>query len=182
PRAYLLRVEGTATIMGEENVVLDSPNGITLQCGQSVLRLTPEAIELSAPRISLHGEGAIVRLQDRNAQVYAESEARVVAETVLLRSDGAAVALGSEARVDGSRILLNSPASATDRIEVETEPPTRIELRDDRGNAVAYQRYRILRDDGSELTGMLDRNGTAEVMLDASAHIEFPGLSDVDPA
>lgn len=182
PRSYLLRVEGTTTLIGERDTTLLSEKSLTLQCGNSVIRLLPDRIELSSPEVIAVGEGATTRLTGGEIQMFAEGAAQLVSDTAVIKSSGAGIALGTEVKVDGSKILLNSPAQASDELKTETEPPTVIELKDETGEPMAYQRYTIVLGDGSEIAGMLGSDGTATLMLEENAQIKFPQLPDVDPA
>ena len=89
--------------------------------------------------------------------------------------------LSGTGSIDGSRVLLKSPGSASDDIQPTPSEPTTIELVDDTGTPIANHPYRILLDGGGGLSGMLDENGRAEIDLDGSARIVFPGLADVGP-
>jgi type VI secretion system secreted protein VgrG len=182
PRSYVLRAEGRAEVSSSQRTEIDSDGEVLLRCGRSSIRLTPTRIEIDAPDVSIRGRGARVRLCDNDVRVRADQNFRVVARCLVLRSEGAAVALGQQCRIDGSDILLNSPEQATDPAPTETSTPTTIELVDDRGNALSYQRFRVALGDGSEVAGVTDGEGRAEIDLEGAGDIYFPDLSDVGPA
>jgi uncharacterized protein (DUF2345 family) len=79
-------------------------------------------------------------------------------------------------KIDGKKILMNSPEQAEDPPMKEPEPPTKIELTDEEGNALAYQRFLVTMDDGSEVSGMTDKDGKAEVDLASGGNVAFPDL------
>ena len=56
---------------------------------------------------------------------------------------------------------------------------TAIVLKDQDGTALAHQRYLIVLNDGSEHSGMTDKDGKVELELPSDGKIYFPELSDV---
>lgn len=62
-----------------------------------------------------------------------------------------------------------------------TEPPTTIAVTDaEDGSPLAYQRYVIKLDDGTEVSGMTDEGGKAELELSTAGKITFPELTMPD--
>lgn len=57
--------------------------------------------------------------------------------------------------------------------------PTIIELRDESGQPIPNQPYRVVLEDGSELGGTLDEEGRAVLELDSGGEVYFPGLRDL---
>ena len=180
PRSAVMHVEGSHQLGATGPIEFKSDQQLTLRCGESMIRLTPDAIELKSKSLVLQGEGARLRITASKVQLQADVRIQGVAEQVLLKSSGAALGLTSEAAVDGSQVLLNSPNSAQDAIEDAAPQLTTIELVDDEGNPLANQPFRIVRADGSELSGALDDEGKAEIELEDDADIIFPGVSDVE--
>ncbi|MCA9618717.1 MAG: type VI secretion system tip protein VgrG [Myxococcales bacterium] len=180
PRNAVTHVEGSVTTSATRAIELSAEESIILRCGDSAIRLTPDSVEVASPTIVLQGDGARLRLMSSTARIQADDRIQAVAEQVLLKASGAALGLSSEASVDGSRILLNSPESAQDSIEDEPVERTTIELTDQDGNPIPNQPYRIVMGDGSEVTGVLDEEGRAEIELDADGQIFFPGVSEVE--
>ena len=159
--------------------MLNAEAGITLQCGDTVVRLTPTRAEIIAKEVLLQGKGVQVKLGDESLLALAEDKAQVKAATVLLKSDGAAVGLTIEAAVDGSRVLLNSPQNASDQAEESSVQTTVIELMDQAGEPIANHPYRIVLGSGEEISGTLDADGRAELILEEEGDVFFPGLPDV---
>jgi type VI secretion system secreted protein VgrG len=180
-RSYVLHVEGVTHLSSSGVTEIASEKEILLRCGKSTVRVAPDKIELISQAIFLKAEGGRMVLRDDEVKTYAKSRVIVVSDDkVVLKSSGASVDLSSEARIDGSKVKLKSSESASDSDEDEPVQPTKIELVDQEGNPLPYQRYRIILGDGSELTGILDQNGKAEVDLDAPASIVFPDLAEVE--
>ena len=59
----------------------------------------------------------------------------------------------------------------------DAPPPTGIQLKDQNGAPLAYQRFVVRLDDGSEYSGILDGEGKSEMTLDGSGKISFPDLA-----
>ena len=180
PRGRTVRVEGASLLSSSQANTVSSEAEVVLRCGASFLRIAPDRIEISSPMISLQGENARLRLGEDDFRAFAKGRLIGIGDTVMWQSSGAAVGMTSEVAVDGSRILLNSPESADDPQETEESEPTTIELTDDEGNPIPYQEYRIELDDGSAITGVLDRDGRAVIDLEQQGQVRFPGLTDVE--
>jgi type VI secretion system secreted protein VgrG len=180
PRSAVTHVEGSQLLTATRRIEISADEHIVLRCGDSVLRLGPDKVEITSPTLVLAGDGARLRLMSGTARIHADDRISGVSEEILLESSGAALGLSSEAALDGSKVLLNSPAAAEDTIEDDPVQTTTIELLDDEGNPIANQPYRIVLGDGSEVAGVLDEEGRAEIELDEDGDIYFPGVSDVE--
>jgi hypothetical protein len=55
-------------------------------------------------------------------------------------------------------------------------PPTKIAMKDSSGKPLAYQRFLIKLEDGSEFSGILDAEGKTEMIVEGSGAITFPDL------
>jgi type VI secretion system secreted protein VgrG len=146
-----------------------------LSCGKSSIRITDDKIEIVSPTIALRSTGVGVSMGDDTIQIKAKQEAQIVAERVLLKTPDASVSLAQDAQIDGRFILLNSPDAATDPIPEKSLKTTTIELVDQRGKPLAHQRYLAVLADGSEISGILDKDGKAEIEIEGAATITFPG-------
>src|SRR5262249_17515185 len=114
--------------------------------------------------------------------IRARSEAVVGAETVTVKSSGAALQLDSEATVMGAMVKLKSGSLSLDDDPDDPVNVTTIELKDADGNPIRHQRFVIRRVDGSEQTGIRNHEGKAIVELDEDAEVVFPDLSDFTKA
>ena len=181
-RSCTLAVEGVTQVTGSEVIDIASDKEIVLRCGKSTIRIGPEEIEIASPKVTVRGKDARLLLSEGKAKLKAKSLWQVVSEDkVVLKSSGASLGLGSEAKLDGAKVLLNSPEQASDDIQASEPEPTKIELVDQDGNPIPYQRFRIELGDGSHYTGFLDENGKAEVDIEGSGEILFPELTEVEP-
>lgn len=182
PGSRSVVVEGRNEIAASLSNRIASDGEIILQCGASYLRIGPEQIEVGTPKLVLQGEGARIVLAEDAVRMFASSALQGIASEVTMASDGAGLGLTSEASFDGSKVLLNSPASADDPYEPPNRETTTIDLVDDRGEPMAHQRFVITHEDGSTTSGMLDRNGHAEIELTQGGRIAFPGVQEVESA
>lgn len=182
-RSCTLVVEGVTQLTGSEVVDLASDTELVLRCGESSIRIAPGEIEIAAPRVTVRGKDARLLLHEGKAKLKVKDLWQVVSDDkVVLKSSGASLGLGTEAKLDGSKVLLNSPEQASDTLQAHEPERTKIELVDQDGHPIPYQRFRIELGDGSHYTGFLDQDGKAEVDVDGSGEIVFPDLADVEQA
>ncbi len=105
----------------------------------------------------------------------------ISAESINILTDGAQVKLTEEVKITGSKVKLNPPKTDKEKGE-EPKPPkmTKLDFKDQEGRALAGQRFVIHFDDGSEVAGVLDHEGKAELELEGSgAEIRFPEVGEV---
>ena len=156
---------------------------MVIRCGKSVLRLAPDHIELSSPAIFLQADGGSAVLGKDEVRLHAKAKALVFSDDkVLLKSVGATVSLTADAKIDGATVKLKSPDSEDDPASPTSRPRTKISLKDAAGEPLAYQRFLVLFEDGSERGGILDRAGEAELSLEGDASVVFPDLADIEEA
>ncbi|MEO7331674.1 MAG: type VI secretion system tip protein TssI/VgrG [Minicystis sp.] len=180
-RSWLTHAEGTATLSSLAATELRSEGELVLRVGKSWIRITDEAIEIVSPAISAKGEGAGLSLDDAGLAISSKEDGQLLVEKKLLirTKDGASIAMGEEVKIDGKKILLNSPEQANDAPPEEPEPLTTLELCDDEGKPLAYQRFLVTLDDGSEVSGITNAEGKAELSLKGDGKVTFPELSEV---
>ncbi len=182
-RAYTLHVDDRTQFSCTGTTTVTADKELTLRCGTSSVRLTPTAIEITADTVMVQGKGTRVVLGDDKIRLKAKDKIQVLGDSVVLKSSGASVGLTSEAAIDGSRVLIKSPASATDPVQDPTVETTSIELVDQDGRPMAYQRFRLTFGDGTEYTGVLDQDGKADVEFElGTATATFPDAgAAIDP-
>lgn len=177
--SYAMHVEGLAEVHGRRGASLTSEEEITLTCGNSSIRLTPDQIELVAPLILLTAEGAGARLGKDGVRMRANREATLVADTVVLRGEQASLGLDRDARLGGAKVKLGKVDDAEKLSPDEQPAPTRIELVDQEGQPLAHRRYKLYLADGSTRAGILDRNGVAVIDLELPAEVVFDNVQDL---
>ncbi len=179
-RSALLHVEGASSFWSSATTEVVSEKDIVLRCGKTMLRLTPERMELIAPEVIVRGGENRVTVGGDKVRVRAQAEVVIGAEKVTVKSQGAAVKLDSAAKVMGSKVQLDQGSIPLDDDPDDPVKVTTIELRDDQGAPIPDQRFVVKLSDGSELTGIVNHEGVARIELDASATIVFPDLNDTE--
>jgi hypothetical protein len=179
-RSWVTHAEGLAKISSLETTEVSSEGELVLRVGKSSIRITSEKIEIDSPAVTVKGEGGGLSADDEGLKLGSKKDAVFTVEKkiVIKTKDGASIAMEKEVKVDGEKILLNSPEQAKDAPPKEAEPPTKIELTDEEdGKAIPYQRFLVVMDDGSEVSGTLDKDGKAEIELKSGGKITFPDVT-----
>lgn len=176
PRAMTLRAEGFGVISTEDTLELTSNTGISLRCGKSVVRIGADGIELTGEMIRIQATDAGLQADDSGLKLASAGVHAHLSDKVVVMTEKATFAMGSEVKIEAEKIRLNSPVGAGDD-EVPPPPqPTDIELFDTDGNILAEQRFVIDLDEGSQRSGVTDKNGRASLELANQAKIRFPDL------
>jgi type VI secretion system secreted protein VgrG len=179
-RSYVLRVEGTSQLSSSGVTEIDAEKGLTLRCGKSFIKITDDKIELVAPSVSAKGEGGGIVADDK-LTLRAKEDILIASKKILLKTPDASVSLKKDVEVAGQKILLNSPDKADDPVVDTSPPPTKIALKDSTGRPLAYQRFLVKLEDGSEVSGILDAEGKTEMVVEGGGQITFPELSKAGP-
>jgi type VI secretion system secreted protein VgrG len=180
-RSLTLRIEGTGTISTEDGLVIEAKGGLTMKCGTTSIRVGADGIELHGTMVRAAGDAGGLEVGKDGLKLKSEGVLAHFGEKLLVKSEKASLAMGSEVKIDGEKILLNSPENATDKPPTEPPPPTEIDLVDHDGKPLAGQRFVVLLDDGSQRTGVTDKDGKAKLDLPCGGNIRFPALSEVEP-
>ncbi len=177
-RAWVTHAEGTAELSGLDRVKLVSESEVVLTVGKSSLRITPDRIEIDAPAVVVKGKGGSMGVGDEGLSFKAKDGAQAeMGKKLLLKTPGASLAMDKEVKVDGAKILLNSPDQAKDAPPKDPDPPTKVELVDQDGKPVPYQRFVVKQDDGTEVGGKTDKDGKAEPDLKSGGKVVFPDVT-----
>ncbi len=181
-RSWATHAEGTARLSSLDTTEIASEGELVLRVGKSSIRITSEKIELISPAITVKGAGAGLAVDDAGMALSSKGDAQLIVEKklVIMTKEGASLAMEKEVKIDGKMILLNSPEQASDPPPKEPEPPTGVELTDEEGNPLAYQRFLVIMDDGSEVSGMTDKDGKAELDLTSGGKVVFPDLTELE--
>lgn len=110
-------------------------------------------------------------------RITAKGETVLKAEKFLLKTPDASLSMKTDVQLDGKKILLNSPDQAKDPVEDTAPPPTKIQMKDQSGKPLSNQRFVITLPDGSEYSGILDKDGRTEMEFEGSGKITFPDLA-----
>ncbi len=100
-------------------------------------------------------------------------------ERLFVKTDKAIFSMKDEIKLDGEKILLSSPDKSDEKPPPPKPPPTEFALVDEKGKALANQRFIIELLDGSQRTGITDAEGKTTLELLSGGTIRFPDLSEV---
>jgi type VI secretion system secreted protein VgrG len=176
-RSWVTHAEGKAKLSSLDTTEVSSESAILLRVGKSWLRMTSDQIELVSPAISAKGAGGGLVASDDGLALSSKGDATLVAKKrLLLKTERASIAMNEEVKVDGTKILLNSPEQASDPPPEPSSPPTKVKLTDTHGKPLAYQRFLVTMDDGSEVSDITDADGNAEMDLEGGGKITFPDV------
>lgn len=163
---------GDARVDAEGTLDLTAVKGVRIRCGDSVISLTGDHIEIKSKRVSLlasdellaQGDGPTLHLSDR---------AELNADDVRLHGSGSSVRLDAEAKVKGSAVKLQSNADSASESSDSAKAETRhVEVRavDDAHRALAHRKYE-LRVQGQTLRGTTDGDGVVSVDVPKDARV-----------
>jgi type VI secretion system secreted protein VgrG len=181
-RSAVLHVEGENESSSTGRSELSSDKVLVLRCGESQIRLLPDAIEIASPTIrlttdELYGKASkLIKLQsDENALVKAKK--------LQLKGEKAQVGLSQLAKVDGEMVKLNCGPDPIDAEMPDAKPipPTTIRLAAEDGTPLVGQRFVVVLPDGSERSGVTGEGGAAELELEQDGTIWFPNVDKARP-
>ena len=175
-RSWATHAEGAAKLSSLVSTEVSSEGELVLRVGKSSIRISSDKVEIDAPTVTVKGKGGGLSASDDGLRLSSKGDAQLLVDKqlVLKTKGGASLSMDKEVKVDGSQILLNSPAEAKDPPHKAPDPPTKIELKDQDGSALAYQRFLVKLDGGTEVSGLTDKEGGAELDLRSSGKVTFP--------
>jgi type VI secretion system secreted protein VgrG len=178
-RSWVTHAEGTAELSSSDGTRLSSDKELVLAVGKSSIRISADKIEFSAPAVAMTGDGGGLAVSSDGISIKSKDGGRILLDKQILvkTADEASISLGKQIKADGKEILLNSPSEADDPPSKDPGPPTSISLKDQDGVPLGYQRYLLTLDDGSQFSGMTDKDGSAEHELTMGGTVVFPDLS-----
>jgi uncharacterized protein involved in type VI secretion and phage assembly len=177
-RTWLAHAEGNAELSGSDRVKVVSDKELMLTVGKSSIRITPDRIELHAPTVTTTGQGGAMSVGDEGLKLKSKDDAQLtMGKGMELKTESASVSMGKEVEVKGEKIKLNSPSAPSGGSAAPPEPPTKVELVDQDGNPLPYQRFVARMDDRTEIGGKTGRDGKAEVDIPSGGKIVFPDLT-----
>lgn len=102
-----LHAKGAWTIGSDTDVVVTAPESITLSCGKSTLRMTPEGVFVSADKVEIEGRDQVTA-KGKDALVELAREARIAAPATRLFGKAASVEVSTNAYMKGAAIKLGA--------------------------------------------------------------------------
>ena len=180
-RSWQTHAEGQAKLSSLVSTEVSSEGELVLRVGKSSIRITSDKIEIDSPAVTVKGKGGGLSAGDEGLKLASKGDVEVLLEKklVMKSKEGASFSMQKEVKIDGAQILLNSPDQANDPPPKDPDPPTRLTFKDHEGRPLAYQRFLVKMDDGTEMSGMTDKDGKAEADLKSGGKVTFPDLSKV---
>ena len=171
-----LRIYGDSTTLADGHLRIRADKGVTLSCGKTVVRLTPDGIYVGSSDVAIaagkratveSGEGPLLML---------DKQITMAAKNISLTGDSASIKLGSDATIQGSSISLKKGASdSKDSTRSTLEPGKKnVEIRfiDPERVALANKRYHLFYDD-VRIEGTTDDEGMLhETVPESLTHCE----------
>jgi len=180
-RSAALHVEGSTQLSSVEATEIVSDKRLILRCGESQILIGPKSIELQSPSIFLRAKDASLDASAGKLTARGKDAVHAFSDRIGLKSKSASLMLSSNALLDGQKVKLNcGPDNDDDKLETETKPPTVIIAKDKKGKPLPHARFLVLMSDGTEVSGVADKDGKAELDLPADGKVTFPELSDVE--
>ena len=172
--------DGSTTLSATGETTITSDAGLTIAVGETVLRMTPESLDIRAKSVTISGEKMVIDLTDQ-LLVYPEKKLFVKSEKVRMEAQGSKLELSQDVRLDGGMIKLNCKQDPVDPLEKqEPKKPAKMALTTSDGKKLAKTRFVVVMADGSERTGVTDAEGNAKMTIEDDAEIYFPDLPDVE--
>ncbi len=179
PANYTVRCDGATTHLSRSLFEIASEEQLSLRCGESVITLTPQAVEIKAAKLRV--DAGIIELVGDELQLQGKSFARIDAPKVFALSRGASLSLTTSAKLDGEKVQLGTPPDPSDGPAAvkPRAPSTRIRLVDQDGNPVADEPCVVRLSDGTSRTGVTNRAGIVKFDdLVGAATVDFVELSN----
>ncbi|MBK8252389.1 MAG: type VI secretion system tip protein VgrG [Polyangiaceae bacterium] len=182
-RSSVIHTAGMAEVSSDEKLVLQADKGIQLVCGRSIVSIGKDHISLCSPEVGIYTPGAKMVFGDKKVRCVADEDALIQAQKTHLRGVGAAIDITEVVQVVGSAIQL---VNGTPPVDTVSGPGrrrlTKIQLSDQEGNPMPFERFVVHLEDGSERVGVLDEHGKGEVEIQGGgeATITFPDVANVE--
>jgi len=167
-----LRATGDVEVSSEECVEITARTRLVLRCGESSIVLTPEGVEILAPKVTVRGEAGVRAEGASSALSLGDEEALVVSRRVRMFSRDASVTLDRDASVRGREVLLNCDTDEAPGAEPEPDEPERKALKlrvtDTSLAPLARCHYHVVAR-GETLRGVTDEEGRVSARVLARA-------------
>jgi type VI secretion system secreted protein VgrG len=176
-RSATLHVEGSGRAYASKFFEVVTLEGFTLTCGKSQIRIAPEMVTISSPKLAF-----VSQEMNETTEKYvlsAKDKISLSGQTLSAAGSGASLTLDSGASMTGSQVKLagGSGSSAQDD---KKKKVTKVTVTDPDGKPLADQRV-LLRtggENGEERMVVLDAKGEFEVESDDAFEVVFPDLVD----
>jgi type VI secretion system secreted protein VgrG len=181
PATHSAHLEGSGSAFAAESTQVAALTGLTLTCGQSEIRIGPQAVTISSPKIVFTTKAVNFQV-DKVASQTAKATS-IVADKVTTTSSGASVVLDSNATAQGAKVELKG-GSGGGSTTTQTNKVTTVKAVDQNGEPLALERalVRASGDGGPERTFVLDAKGTLQVPGEDAFDVAFVDCANPDSA
>lgn len=102
PRAAQLHVEGFAGSFSTGPTEITATEAITLRCGDSVIGVGPDVIQIESKSVLVGAHGAWLSLGEDKAKIHADAKIVLTSDdAIALKSSGASIGLKDGAKMSG---------------------------------------------------------------------------------
>lgn len=162
PASAALHATGSWNLGADQDLVLHAERSVTIQCGDSVLRMTPDRVEITAKEIVVNGAQSTTVKSDKSI-VALDGEAKISAPAARFFGTGSSFELTKDVYTKGAAIKLgyregDPPKATTDAAPPETQP-FKLKLSDGAFQPYASRPYELTVD-GRRYSGTTSGDGT----------------------
>jgi hypothetical protein len=176
----MLHADDHVALQATRDIEIRADETLTLRVGQSVLRLTPERIELTAPELRLSATHARIVMGDGHTTLDAEGRLTMRGEHVTVAARGAQLQLDANATLEGARVQLNSATTQRDREQTQGPELTRIVLASEAGRPLGARVFILRTREGREYLGITGPDGCAAVDVPDGGSVRFLDHAEVE--
>jgi uncharacterized protein involved in type VI secretion and phage assembly len=117
-------INGSGSLGASDRLILRAEKGIVLQCGDTVVELTPEGLDLFGKSIKATGAG--ISLSGDGPTMEMGKDLQVFSKSIAMHSEKSTLSLGETAEIKGDKIQLKSnqtpPAPQSKDDDAEKKP------------------------------------------------------------
>ena len=128
-------------IAATDAIEFRSATSIVLRCGDSVISMLPDGIEMDATKFRFHIDGATVLLKEKKVRLAADTAILIKSDKIAAKSSGASIKLTDKAEIGASAVKVKSATDDVDDLDDATTQKTKIQLNDSDGNPIPGARY-----------------------------------------
>jgi hypothetical protein len=164
-------VYGDHSLGASGNIRISALESIRLECGGSVLSLTPQALQAASTLLAMAGSSQLY-MASKGPAITLTDHAEIAAKTISLISSGASLSLNSNASLQASAVSLGSvaqSASAASSTSLAIQKKSfNLTLSDPNQKPYANKKYTLLVD-GDVTTGTTDGGGAIAASISPTA-------------
>ncbi|MFO0549429.1 MAG: type VI secretion system tip protein TssI/VgrG [Polyangiaceae bacterium] len=122
----VLHAKGSWVLGSDEEVIVQSPKSISLVCGSSSVRITPDKIEIASAEVAVRGDDRATVFGGGTSLLELAKEAKLASDATRLFGKTSSLELSTNAYIKGLQIKLNASEGDPPQADPESPaPPTR---------------------------------------------------------